>query len=456
MNWKVAGAVFPHRPDWASGSFWAPEISKFKGRYHVYYVARQKNGVLSVAVATADAPGGPYTDCGPLVSQADGSIDPVPSCDEKGDPYLIWKEDGNSRNQPTPIWAQRLTPEGTKVLGEPVELIRNTADWEGSVVEGPFILRRGDWFYLFYSGNGCCGPDCNYALGVARSHSLLGPWQKNPANPILAANETWKCPGHGSIVSDPQGRFWLLYHAYASGDGSFSERQGMLDEVSFGPDDWPTINSGKGPSITAPSPFGVAQKKAEPNFTDLFSGETLRPEWKWSGNRAPICKVQGGRLTLTTGRPGSTNLVTTSIFYPARSIDFVATSVVDLKTLKPGCAAGVCAFGDYANAMGILVCDRKVSAWRREKGDVLQSPPQDSFTQDKVYLRLTIATGNSFEFAASSDGKQWTAIGEGWREKHLPPQSRTLRVALTAGAIPSAEAQFESFSLVPNQPQPIK
>ena len=175
VNWEQTGAVLPHRPDWATGDFWAPEISEFNGHYFVYFVARQRDGRLSVAVATAEKPGGPYTDHGPLVAQDDGSIDPAPVTDTNGIRYLIWKEDGNSRRQPTPIWAQRLNDDGTKLTGERHELIRNDADWEGGVVEGPFILRHNDWFYLFYSGNGCCGMGCNYALGVARSRWLLGP-----------------------------------------------------------------------------------------------------------------------------------------------------------------------------------------------------------------------------------------------------------------------------------------
>src|ERR1039458_3763519 len=128
------------------GNFWAPEISEFKGRYAVYFVGRKRDGQLTVAVATADQPGGPYLDRGPLVSQADGSIDPAPAMDENGVRYLIWKEDGNSRGQPTPIWAQPLNDDGTKLMGEPRELIRNDVAWEGGVVEGPFILRHNGWF----------------------------------------------------------------------------------------------------------------------------------------------------------------------------------------------------------------------------------------------------------------------------------------------------------------------
>src|SRR5271170_2079552 len=32
VNWELTGAVFAHRPDWAVGNFWAPEISEYQGR----------------------------------------------------------------------------------------------------------------------------------------------------------------------------------------------------------------------------------------------------------------------------------------------------------------------------------------------------------------------------------------------------------------------------------------
>jgi beta-xylosidase len=144
VNWEITGSVFATRPAWAAGNFWAPEISEWRGRYYIYYVARRKGGPLSVACASADKPGGPYTDHGPFISQSAGSIDPVPVTDEKGERWLVWKEDGNSRRLPTILWTQRLDDDGTHVVGQPREILRNDQPWEGAVVEGPFLLRRGD------------------------------------------------------------------------------------------------------------------------------------------------------------------------------------------------------------------------------------------------------------------------------------------------------------------------
>jgi beta-xylosidase len=93
----------------------------------------------------------------------------------------------------------------------------------------PYMLKWGGWWYLFYSGNGCCGLSCSYALGVARARGVLGPWDKNPGNPILAGNEEWQCPGHGTVASTPEGRHMLIYHAVSAQDKAW--RQPLVDEV---------------------------------------------------------------------------------------------------------------------------------------------------------------------------------------------------------------------------------
>ena len=123
------GHVFPEKlPDWAGSNFWAPEFYHENGRTYMYYTARSKQGgMLCVAVASADHPAGPYPDHGPLVGQEAGSIDGFAMPDEHGDLYLIWKEDGNSCHQDTPIWAQRLNAERTALIGEATELFGNDA-----------------------------------------------------------------------------------------------------------------------------------------------------------------------------------------------------------------------------------------------------------------------------------------------------------------------------------------
>ena len=447
VNWEAVRPVFSHRPAWAVANFWAPEISDYKGHYYVYYVGRKRGGPLAVAVATADKPGGPYADHGPIVAQADGSIDPAPATDENGVRYLIWKEDSNSRHAPTPIWAQPLNEDGTKLVGQPTELIHNDADWEGGVVEGPFILRRGEWFYLFYAGNGCCGSHCRYAVGVARSHKLLGPWEKNPANPILAANQAWECPGHGSIVSDEQGRYWFLYHAYPAEGTVFTGREGMLDEVKFGADGWPTINDGKGSSVRALSPFGAAQKTNDARFSDDFSGAELRPSWQWPQDREPVYQVGNGHLVLRA--KGDTNLLSAVLARAVTAEDYVVTVVVENGQLKPGWVGGLWAYGDGDNSVGLALSRDSVVLLRQHKGVWKELGSRYPVPGAKVHLRLEARHGWQYQFSISEDGKKWTVLDKESDARDLPPWDRSVRVALTSGGAADAEVRFEAFSMEP-------
>jgi beta-xylosidase len=115
--------------------------------------------VLCIGVATSKVITGPYLDSGkPLVRNATvGYIDATAYFNDKELAwYLIWKEDGNGHvpQIPTPIWAARLSDDGLRVdAGQKTELIRNTLPWEGALVEGPWVIRRGAYYYLFYSAN---------------------------------------------------------------------------------------------------------------------------------------------------------------------------------------------------------------------------------------------------------------------------------------------------------------
>ena len=162
VNWELKGHVFDTKPAWSSANYWAPEIHHFNNRFYVYYTARENKfgGRLHLAVATAENPLGPWTDHGPLIGQEDGSIDAYAVQDENNEMYLLWKNDGNSRNEPTFIWAQKLSEDGTRLVGDMHKLIRNDSPWEGNLVEGPAVIRRNGYFYLFYAGKGCRGLHC--------------------------------------------------------------------------------------------------------------------------------------------------------------------------------------------------------------------------------------------------------------------------------------------------------
>ncbi|HEX8423388.1 MAG TPA: family 43 glycosylhydrolase [Pyrinomonadaceae bacterium] len=451
VHWTPRSAVFTQRPAWAASSFWAPELQQYNNRFFVYYTARMKNGPLCVAAASADKPEGPYTDHGQLVCQAIGSIDAVAAEDENGALYLIWKEDGNSRNEPTPLWAQKLSADGTKLVGERKELFRNNpTTWEGGVVEGAFVVRRGGWFYMFYSGNACCGRRCNYALGVARARKLLGPWEKNPANPILAENGVWQCPGHGSIVTDKTGRDYLLYHAYRNTDAAFRiGREALLDEVKWEANGWPSINEGKGPSTRAPRPRTSGVNLSESSFFDDFKTPTLAASWQWPQWRVPLVSLEtenGGRLSLSASDKKSDDLLAALITQPATSGNYVATTQVKLANTNKSAHVGLAAFNNRENALGITVGDGQIKVWSMEK-KVRRTVAAAKTAQASgfVSLRMTARNGERYRFAYSGDGKTWTPLGDEVNGSYLD----FVRIALTSGGTAGAVGKFEWLRIEP-------
>jgi xylan 1,4-beta-xylosidase len=456
VNWRLTGSVFQSPPEWSAGSYWAPEISQDAGRVLVYYTARKKSGPLCVAVADAASPHGPFTDRGPMVCQDVGSIDAAPVTDENGRRYLVWKEDGNSQKRPTPLWAQPLSSDGTALVGEKQEILRNEAPWEAHLVEGPFILRRADYFYMFYSADACCGRRCNYKLGVARSRKLLGPWERYDRNPILAGNEQWKCPGHGSIVDDVAGRTFLLYHAYHPADFEFVGRQGLLDEVRWGADGWPAINEGRGPSDASPRPDPGAQSLMTSPVMDEFTGRTLDPAWQWPWDQPVPPSVEperGGWLRLRTGAAGHAVAAR-----PTLAGSYVATAVVDAASISAGARAGVAAFGNWDNLLAITVEHptgsgelqapnmRRVSVWRTQKGERATLATDTVESPGTVHLRLEATDRTRFQFAVSADGRNWKTLASDTQGSYLPPWDLAVRAALLVAG-PGASATFDAYRL---------
>jgi beta-xylosidase len=461
VNWEIVGAVFERRPNWSIGSYWAPEISEYRGRFFIYYAARKKSGSLCVAVATARVPQGPYTDHGPLVCQEVGSIDGFPVTDEQGKRYLLWKEDGNSVSKPTPIWAQALSADGTRLTGERKEILRNDQPWEkhaslpyGDLIEGPAIVRRNGWFYMFYSGNFCCARECNYMVGVARSRKLLGPWEKNPQNPILAGNDNWKCPGHGTVVTDTRGRDWLMYHAMHPKDFVYVGRQALLDEVKWGQNGWPTINDGKGPSARATAPLGSRELNAEYRFFDDFLAPRIRPGWQWPQANEPVISMDATRkgwLLLAPTDEQATDPLGAVVARSTTVGDYDATTVIETGRLNAGAMAGLTAYGDAENALGLSVRDGRVVLWRREKKEQRTIATQDAPSVASLHIRMRVREGHRYRFAISRDGRDWQNVGDEVDGQYLPPWDRGVRVALTAGGTRGAMGRFGFLRIEPSR-----
>ncbi|MFL5349677.1 MAG: family 43 glycosylhydrolase [Hyalangium sp.] len=445
LQWELVGNIFQTQPEWSEAHYWAPQLVVDNGRFFVLYTAKKKGGPLCVAVATAPAISGPYTDHGPLVCQDLGSIDGAMTRDENGKLFLVWKEDGNSQGLPTPIWAQPLAEDGTRLTGEKTALIMNDVPWEGQLVEGPDVFRHNGYFYIFYAGSGCCGKECNYGVGVARSKNLLSGWEKNPLNPILKNNESFKCPGHGSVVTDSLGRDYFLYHAYRVTDSVYTGRQGMLDPITWGDDNWPTINSRHGPG---------GQVLAKPQvFFDDFTSPTPVLGWQWPVGIKPVSSIANGELTLAPPAEAATDRTGGVLARSSPSANYTVEAVLDRTGLTAGTVAGLSAFGDPDNSLGVALNGTNVELWQRQWKDGKSTTQVPASTNapagPKLYLRITARQGHLFRFSFSADGTTWSPVGDELNGDYLPPWDRGIRVALTAGGVTGASAKFDSLRITP-------
>ena len=464
MHWTPEGAIFPVQPGWADGAFWAPELVVDRGRFLVYYVAKKRGASLAIAVATASAPQGPWVDHGPILEERVGAIDPAFARDEHGKPYLIWKTDGNSVGEATPIWAQPLSGDLLHLTGERTELIRNDQAWEEGVVEGPYILRHAHRFYLFYAGNACCGRECKYAEGVARADRLLGPWQKMPTNPLIGANDRWRCPGHGTAMHGgtmhgKKGQDYLLYHAYPATGAVYVGREAMLDEVRWGEDGWPVVNQGRGPT----SDPGDARI----DFADDFKAEVLGPSWQWPVNTRPTVKT--GKKGLCLRIPAHRQSAMVAVPVPG-SLHFEASvrmkRVSDIEgedwpqpdspsynqppvTLWSGLAV----VGDPFNTRGLGVRGNVMELWIRwgERAEVVWSERLDPMPET-VWLRVRSFDEAQLQFAFSPDGKRWMEAGEAVDASPLPAWDRGLRLGLMMEGPGKASVGFLDFTLRNGKP----
>lgn len=271
VHWSLVGYLLPAGSTaWPRSEFWAPEIHAIQTGFVAYYTARDAGGRLSIGVATAPAIAGPWTHAAkPLIRDPRvGMIDPHQFQDTDGARYLYWKADGNDFNppEPTPIYAQRLSPDGLTLVGERTTILKNDAAWEGPVIEGGSVVKHDGRYYLIYSGN-VFNSD-KYAVGVARASSPLGPFEKRP-KPILVSDESFVGPGHGSIVT-AGGNDFYVYHAWRPGkidpawDKPTFPRVMLVDRITWS-DGWPVIHDGTPSSGAMPMPVTTAPRPSNPS-----------------------------------------------------------------------------------------------------------------------------------------------------------------------------------------------
>ncbi|MCW9708129.1 family 43 glycosylhydrolase [Fodinibius salsisoli] len=444
VNWELVTYVFPDgAPDWAEKNFWAPELSydKEQEKMYAYYTARDKEtGRLSVAVASAENPGGSYTDHGPLVSQELGSIDAYEARDKEGNLYMLWKEDGNSQGKPTPMWAQQISEDRTELLGEKTELFRNDAPWEGHLVEGISIFREGDYFYATYSAGSCCDVACDYKTGVARSKKLLGPWEKYDQNPVLTDNKDWKCLGHGSVV--PKGDdFYFLYHAYSKDGSVFVGREAVLEKIQWTENNWPTFDNDA----------LYSRSREAWDFSDDFQKE-LDPLWQWRVTQDIDYKTGESGLMVRASRVNQD--LGTLLVQPTRSLNYEISATIGLRETGEDAKGGIAlvggadnSFGAPVAAIGISTDQNGVQVWRTVNRETeILGEAEIPNSRATVSLKMQVADGHVLNFKIN-DGENWDSLADSVDASPLVPWGMGFRFGMVAKGDSTVYVNIREFNL---------
>jgi Beta-xylosidase len=230
--WKKSDNPALHRSDsYGDKWFWAPEVyyDEAAGKFYLYYSAEEH-----ICVAISDSPSGPFIQKEKKPMREEKSIDSSIFVDEDGTPYLYFVRFTNGNV----IWVAELERDLITIKEETLKkCIEVSQSWEkslGKVTEGPSIIKKGETYYLLYSGNDFRSRD--YGVGYATSSSPWGPWIKYEYNPVLQKPEDHLVgTGHGAPFRDRAGNYRYIFHAH-SDTASVGSRTSYITDLSISPE----------------------------------------------------------------------------------------------------------------------------------------------------------------------------------------------------------------------------
>jgi arabinan endo-1,5-alpha-L-arabinosidase len=247
-----AAATKPlNTPSWLStaitgiGDLWAPDVSFFGDKYHLYYSGSTFGSNKScIGHATRDSLAtGSWVDSGAAtlcsnIGSTDNwnAIDPNVVLDAAGTPWLAFGS----------FWSGlkivQLDAAGKRV-GSTVTAIASRPS-NGGALEAPFVVRRCGYYYLFMSWDKCCvGADSTYNMRVVRATSVTGPYSDKVGTAALQGggtliaqgDSTWAGPGGQSVMIAGK-KAYLVYHAYAKSNGTATLR---IADLVWDANGWP-------------------------------------------------------------------------------------------------------------------------------------------------------------------------------------------------------------------------
>ena len=242
VHWRIIGHAFgadsgialdqaPH-----GMGLWGGGLRHIRGRFWcVTTTSEDGQSLLSSAVD----PAGPWT---PPVRLGRLGMDPDLFEDVDGSTYYCLRAYGPGRSQPVGARLARIDLDAGKLL-EDLQLILPETNQFG--IEGPRILHHDGWYYLHCAAG---GTEHGHCQPVWRSRTLRGPYERGPHDLIPNQASFWgvpQCIGHGELIDDAQGRWWVLFHGNRIGPshGTLAGRELYLAPVTWR-DGWPQAAAG--------------------------------------------------------------------------------------------------------------------------------------------------------------------------------------------------------------------
>jgi arabinan endo-1,5-alpha-L-arabinosidase len=263
VRWRLCGDVFGHIPAWAVQDvqglrgLWAPDISFFNGRFHLYYSAStfgsNRSSIGLATNRTLDPASDKYmwADQGKVIGSTPtddwNAIDPNIVIDENAQPWLSFGSFWSGiKLRKIDSATGKLDPKDQSLYA--LAARPHNADSPGAI-EAPFIIRKNGYYYLFVSFDFCCrGKDSTYNVRVGRSRLVTGPYtdrsgrdmREGGGTLVLASEGRWRGPGHCAILQDKSGEK-IVYHAYdAEARGASTLR---ISPLAWDAEGWPSIGA---------------------------------------------------------------------------------------------------------------------------------------------------------------------------------------------------------------------
>lgn len=416
VHWEIVGHAITSNDDLDlsnipdSHGIWAPDISYHEGKFYVFATLRlngdgkRGNDVLRrQLMMVSDKPEGPYSR--PVYLEVD-NIDPSHFIDEDGSHYMVIAAGAQ---------VVKLSDDCTKVLEAPITVWPGTGE---RCSEGPHIFRKDGYYYAMVAEG---GTGYEHGINVARSKSLLGPYEPSPYNPVMRQMDPEgkiQRAGHGKLVQTAAGDWWMVYLCGRPNEGNYTTvgRETALDPVTWTADGWFKVNDGKGPSTTQAFPKLTSHPFEEKNVDD-FDTSILNLNWQWVRN------PDHSAWSLTE-RPGFMRLWTrdgrlferrakNTLLRREEELSYTASTKLEFNPTKDGEEAGLTCYYSTATYVRWSLCyenGRKLQlVINRNKGEEVMATV-DHVLEGPIYLRVEVdKLTRSFYY--SMDGTEWVLGG---------------------------------------------